>query len=151
MKDNNYDFFVQDDIKVNSKLTVNVGLRYELNMAPTQDLGQNSYFDNNTGKWIVSTYKNGQINLTTQQVAPLAYAIYKDNIVTAKQAGLDNSLQTSTFNQWAPRIGFAYRPFDNDKTVIRSGYGIYYLLSRGNQSVSNAIINLPFMIIEEQL
>ena len=43
VKDNNYDFFVQDDIKVNSKLTVNVGLRYELNMAPTQDLGRDSY------------------------------------------------------------------------------------------------------------
>lgn len=146
--DRNYHFFVQDDIKVNNKLTVNVGLRYELNEAIEQDLAQNSYFDLNRGKWIVSTLPNGNINLTTQQVSSLAYSIWKDSIITAKEAGLDNNLQTPSRKQFAPRIGFAYRPFADGKTVVRAGYGIFYLLGRGNQSVSNGIVNLPFILDE---
>ncbi|MBV9225189.1 MAG: carboxypeptidase regulatory-like domain-containing protein, partial [Acidobacteriaceae bacterium] len=145
LKDLDYPLFVQDDIKVSPKLTVNLGLRYDLSSAPSQDLGQNSYFDLTRGKWIVSTYKNGQINLTTQQVAPYAYAAFSQYIITTKDAGIDNNIQTISRKNFAPRVGFAYRPFDNDRTVIRAGYGIFYLLQRGNNAVSNGIVNLPFI------
>ena len=129
--------FVQDDIKVSSRLTVNLGLRYDLTNAPVQDLGQASVFDITRGKWIVSTYKNGQINLTTQQVAQYAYDNFGSDIITAKQAGIDNNIQTISKKNFAPRVGFAFRPFDNDRTVIRAGYGIFYLLQRGNNAVTN--------------
>ena len=147
LRDGNYHMFIQDDFKVTSRLTLNLGLRYELDAAPSQDLGQNSYFDVARGQWIVSTYK-GAINLTTQQVAPIAYSAFSQDIITAKQAGLNNNLQTISHKQFAPRVGFAFRPFDNDRTVIRAGYGIFYLLQRGNQAVSNGIVNLPFILDE---
>ena len=146
LKDVDYPIFVQDDIRVTPKLTVNLGLRYDLQNAPSQDLGQNSYFDTTLGKWVVSTYKNGQINLTTQQVAQSAYNAYSSYIITAKQAGIDNNLQTESKKNFAPRIGLAYRPFGNDSTAIRAGYGIFYLLQRGNPAVSNGIVNLPFIV-----
>lgn len=145
LKDVDYPVFVQDDIKVNSNLTVNVGLRYDLQSAPSQDLGQNSIFDQALGKWVVSTYKNGQINLTTQQVAQSAYNEFAGDIVTTKQAGFNNNIQTESKKNLAPRVGFAYRPFNNDKTVIRAAYGIFYLLQRGNPAVSNGIVNIPFI------
>ena len=124
---------------------MNLGLRYDLQSAPSQDLGQNSYFDTALGKWVVSTYKNGQINLTTQQVAQSAYNEFQNYIVTASQAGLPNNLQTESKKNFAPRVGMAFRPFDNDKTVIRAAYGIFYLLQRGNPAVSNGIVNIPFI------
>ena len=145
LKDVDYPIFVQDDFKVSSKLTLNLGLRYDLQNAPSQDLGQNSLFDQALGKWVVSTYKNGQINLTTQQVAQSAYDEFAPYIITTKQAGFDNNIQTESKKNFAPRVGFAYRPFNNDKTVIRSAYGIFYLLQRGNPAVSNGIVNIPFI------
>jgi hypothetical protein len=147
LRDANYHLFIQDDFKVTSRLTLNLGLRYELDAAPSQDLGQNSYFDMTRGKWIVSTY-HGSINLTTQQVAAYAYDKYGAYMITTKEAGIDNNIQTISHKQFAPRIGLAYRPFDNDRTVVRAAYGIFYLLQRGNQSVSNGIINLPFILDE---
>jgi hypothetical protein len=137
--------FIQDDWKVTSKLTLNLGLRYDLALAPVQDLAQNSYFDITTGKFIVSTYKNGLPNLSTQQVAQTAYDQYSSDIVTPKQAGISNNLQTISKKDFAPRIGFAYRPFDNDTTVIRGAYGVFYTLMPGNPTVSQAIINVPFI------
>ncbi len=146
LKNVDYPIFVQDDIKVTPKLTVNLGLRYDLQNAPSQDLGQNSYFDVSRGKWVVSTYKNGQINLTTQQVAQTAYDTFKSYIITTKEAGIDNNIQTESKKSFAPRIGLAYRPFGNDSTVVRAGYGIFYLLQRGNPAVSNGIVNVPFIV-----
>jgi hypothetical protein len=142
----NVDFplFIQDDYKVTSRLTLNLGLRYDLALAPSQDLGQNSYFNFATGQWIVSTY-NGNINLTTQQIAASAYAANAANIVTTKQAGIDNNIQTMSRKNFAPRVGVAWRPLDDDKTVVRGGYGIFYLLDRGNNDVTNGIVNVPFI------
>lgn len=143
--DFSFPLFVQDDWRVSDNLTLNLGLRYDLAAAPVQDLGQNSYFDENAGKWIVSVYKNGLPNLTTQGIAQDAYNQYASDIITAKQAGLSNNLQTISKKTFAPRIGFAYRPFGGTKTVVRAGYGIFYQLASGNQTVSSAIINIPFI------
>jgi hypothetical protein len=46
-------------------------------------------------------------------------------------------------HNWAPRIGFAWQPFDNSKTVIRSGYGIFYDQTFGDVYLSK-VANPPF-------
>lgn len=46
-------------------------------------------------------------------------------IITAKEAGLPETLRFNDYNNFMPRFGFAYRPFGNNKTVVRGGYGIY--------------------------
>jgi hypothetical protein len=151
MYETRYHFYVQDDFKVTPNLTLNLGLRYELNIQPTPKLGQAADFDFfGTGKWIVATYK-GSINLTTQQVAQYAYPVYKDQIITTQQAGLPNKLFFNDYNDFAPRVGFAWRPFGNNRTVIRGGYGIFYLLTSGNNIVSAPIINVPFILDESKL
>ncbi|MGH9668305.1 MAG: hypothetical protein ACRD9L_28120, partial [Bryobacteraceae bacterium] len=144
-----YHFFVQDDWKVSSKLTLNLGLRYELNPQPTAKLGQSANFDFINGDWIVSTYK-GNINLTTQQVAQFAYPVYQEMIKTAAQAGLPNKLLYNDYKDFAPRVGFAWRPFSDNRTVVRGGYGIFYLLTSGNNTVSTPIINVPFILDESK-
>jgi len=150
LTDNEYHFYVQDDFKITPKLTLFLGLRYEFNLPPRADQAQAGRFDPSLGKVVVSTLPNGQINLTTQQVASIVYPVFRDVIVTAQQAGQPNDLQEIDHKQFAPRVGFAYRPFNNNRTVVRAGYGIFYVLQRANPSVSTPIINLPFILDESK-
>lgn len=89
--------FLQDDFKVNSKLTLNIGVRYEYG----------------TPYWEAS---NRLTNLD-----PAA-----GKIIMAKDGGIeDRALVKPDRNDWAPRIGIAYS--FNPKTVLRTGYGISYV------------------------
>ncbi len=144
----NHAFYAQDDYKVTPRLTLNLGLRYEYNPAFQELQDQSALFDFQTGQIVVSQY-NGSFNLITQQVAKYAYPQYANLIVSAKQAGLPNSLRYNQ-NNWAPRVGFAFRPSNDNKTVIRSGFGTFYLLQSGNNTVSYPIINPPFIVDESK-
>jgi hypothetical protein len=144
---NNYHFYVQDDYKVSSRLTLNLGLRYEFNPQPAYFQNQSAWFNPATGLIAVSLY-NGSPNLVTQQVAKYAYPQFQQYFVTPQQAGLPNGLLYNQYNNWAPRIGLAYRPTDDNKTVIRAGFGVFYLLQSGNNTVSQPILNLPFIVDE---
>ncbi len=144
-----YHFFVQDDWKVSSRLTVNIGLRYELNMQPTAMLGQSARFNFENGKWEVSTFK-GQINTVSQQVAQFAFPRFQNLIVKATDVGLPNKLLYNRYNDFAPRLGLAWRPFGDNKTVLRAGAGVFYLLTSGNNAVSAPIINVPFIVDESK-
>ena len=92
-------FFVQDDWKVNTDLTLNLGLRYDIFTAPTERFDRQGNF----------VPANGTIQLAGEN-AP---------------GGRD--LAETDRNNFGPRIGFAYSGFKDDKTlVLRGGYGILY-------------------------
>ncbi|MDQ2900818.1 MAG: carboxypeptidase regulatory-like domain-containing protein [Acidobacteriota bacterium] len=146
--DDRYHFYVQDDWKVNSHLTLNLGLRYELNLPPDFLKGQAARFDFVTNRIQVMNQANGQINLTTQQVAQFAYPAFKDVFQSPKDAGLPNNLIFTDKRDWAPRLGLAYRPFNDNKTVVRAGFGLFYLATSGNNTVSVPVINAPFIVDE---
>ncbi len=113
-----YDFFVTDEFKVTPKLTANIGLRYELHPAWSSSNGLASTFDPGTGKIVI---QDGSQSL----ISPYFPASYV-GIETASQGGYrPGSLIRTDKNNWAPRIGVAWRPFD-EKTVIRAGFGIFY-------------------------
>jgi outer membrane receptor protein involved in Fe transport len=120
-----YHFYVQDDWKIARNLTLNVGLRYELILQPTPMLGQSARFNFQTQVWEVSTF-NGQINTISQQVAQFAYPRFANQIVKATDVGLPNKLLYNDYKNFAPRIGLAWRPFGDNKTVVRAGAGIFY-------------------------
>jgi hypothetical protein len=95
-------YFAQDDWKVTSRLTLNIGLRYDLFTNPTEANNQLSNFNLNTG----------QLQL-------------------AGQNGNSQSLINTDKNNFAPRVGFAYDLFGGGKTILRGGFGMFYFLDRG--------------------
>ena len=112
------DFFIADDWKVHKKLTVNVGLRYELHQPWKEKKQLTSVFDIGTGKIVVEDGALGKVS----RLFPRNYV----DVVEAKTVGLPGrTLVRTDRNNFAPRIGVAYRPFGN-KTVFRSGFGIFY-------------------------
>ncbi|HEX5890433.1 MAG TPA: TonB-dependent receptor [Pyrinomonadaceae bacterium] len=101
-------FFVQDDIKVTPKLTVNVGIRYDYGRPREEARGFLRGFDPDTPNPAAGGRRGAIIGANGQ------------GGLLAENFGLVNPDRTN----WGPRFGFAYTL--NDKTVVRGGYGIYY-------------------------
>ncbi len=115
-------YFFQDDWKVNSRLTLNLGLRYEV-VTPFVDkhdimLNFDPTFNNNTGRFIVASAK------TFQYLDPIVAQTLP--VVTAAQSGLGigRGLVRTDKNNFAPRVGAAFRLTEN--SVLRGGYGVYF-------------------------
>ncbi len=106
--------FIQDDWKVTKKLTVNLGLRYDLYGLPVEDQGR-----------LVNFLPDQLVIGTAASPTPPP-----NGFVQAEGGGLagvptvEKTLVPVDKNNFAPRIGFAYQFEDN--IVFRGGYGIYY-------------------------
>ena len=110
-------FFAQDDYRVNSRLTLNAGLRWEYFGRFTEKYSRDANFILSLGE--VAVPSGGRQYFLPQFVGnPL--------IATASSVGLNASLLHPDLNNFAPRFGLAYQPFDSGKTVIRAAYGVFY-------------------------
>lgn len=109
--------FAQDDLKVSANLTLNLGLRYDYNSPQVDKYDVISNFDRSTGSIVVPTAESMRL------IHPLFPSAVP--IITAAEAGLPNSLRHPDKNNFNPRVGFAYRPFSDARTVVRGGYGIF--------------------------
>jgi hypothetical protein len=119
---NNYGFFVQDEWRVSRSVTVNLGVRYDRNQ-PFKDA------ELNITNFLRDT-PNGDVvvpNEASRQLAKPAFTsgLGTSRILTAAEAGLPESLRNTDTNNISPRIGVAWRPFDDNRTVLRFGYGLY--------------------------
>lgn len=123
LKSTNYDkfVFIQDDFKATPRLTINLGLRYEINPPYVEKQDLIASFDPYRGILTVPTEasKSGLYpGFVNSKLVP---------VLTAKEAGLPTrTLGYTDWNNFAPRIGVAYKLTSDSKTVLRSGYGIYY-------------------------
>jgi hypothetical protein len=140
-----HQYFAQDDIRVNSRLTVSVGLRYEYSPWLNGYKGQLGTFDPTKAKPIIVEGNTSTVDLTSQYAAPAAYQFFGQYIQTSSQAGLPYSITYTDRTQFAPRIGFAWQPFGNG-TVVRGGFGIFYEPEGTSGRVNRNI--LPFLLSE---
>lgn len=122
---NAWHIYLQDDIKVSNRLTLNVGLRYEYTPWTSPYRGQSGTFDGTQARPIIVASKTKDIDLGAQPAAPVAYGYLKNLIQTSAEAGLPYSITYPDKKQFAPRFGMAWRP-KGESTVIRGGYGIFY-------------------------
>ncbi len=115
-------YFVQDDFKLSPKLTLYLGLRYEL-ITPfieTRDLLVNfdpdfRGTDGKRGRFIVPSRR------TLTQIDPRIVAY---GVVTADEVDVGRALVETDKNNFAPRLGLAWRL--GEKTVLRGGFGMFY-------------------------
>ena len=113
-------YYVQDDWRVNNKLTVNVGLRYEAIPAPREDT-------NRLGNLVIGRSCQRRLHGhsalgVSQPGGRSGYRARRAN--RPHTGGYGPSLMRNNYLDFAPRVGFAYQI--NNKTVIRSAYGIFY-------------------------
>ena len=129
-----YSAFIQDDWKVTPNLTLNLGLRYELATLPSEEYDRWTSFSPGLRKAVVA----GDRIQTEFAVEPLLNA-YQPFLIPGSQTSLpEHTLAYGDHNNFAPRFGFAWRPFSDNKTVVRGGYGVFYVLGDGNLDFNNA-------------
>ncbi len=135
-----YKTFVQDTMRISKKLTMDIGVRYELHPGYA-DAGFNiGNFDRTvarTGKVVIMSDPQAKQFLApgallSINACPSAAinGIGCTPIVTAKEAGLPEALRNTYKAQFLPRLGFAYRL--NDKTTLRTSYGMYNMILLGS-------------------
>lgn len=122
---NEWGLYVQDNYQVTDKLTLNLGLRWDYFPPPVDkhDLVYN--FDLSDGAIVLASQKS------QQYVSPLFAAAGVVSTIpfeTASAAGMPTrALMNNDTNNLGPRIGFAYRLFGDNRTVVRGGWGMYYV------------------------
>jgi hypothetical protein len=113
--------YVQDDFRVSSRLTLNLGLRWDLFVPWVEENDRQSNFDPATGRFVVAT---------------------EDAVIDGVRVG--RYLQTYSKTDFGPRLGFAYDPFGHGRTVARGGFGVFWNWGPGGTSSSKAQ-NPPFL------
>jgi hypothetical protein len=121
--------YFQDNWKVTPRLTLNLGLRYEMRTPLHDRDGTLLTFDLQKRAFVTGTedldsfVKRG----TTLPSILTAVRNFGGNIITYKEAGLPKNLVYTNWKQFGPRLGFAYRHGDGVKSfVLRGGYRVSY-------------------------
>jgi hypothetical protein len=142
-------FYFTDDWKVNQKLSINFGLRYELFMWPTEKNGRIGNFD--LAPFLPCFTSSGTNALCDNpspgfiipnNVANTGVDIVDSAIAATQVANSKHTLNGQDTNNFAPRVGFAYAV--TDKLVLRGGYGLFY--DRPSAAFINTVFsNYPFL------
>lgn len=147
-----YAFYGQDDWKITPNLTLNLGLRYELH-PPLRETHSNTaaFMPNWTGVGTDgSTQVNGAVVVSNNKAMAnasqdFAASIAPTPILTAAQAGIPSALRYTDYTDVGPRIGFAWRPYGNDRAVIRGGWGRFIESPLGFSLVSGWAVSSSFV------
>jgi outer membrane receptor protein involved in Fe transport len=118
--------FIQDDWKIASNFTLNLGLRYE------------PYFGIHDGNDEIIAYRSG-VQSALLPNAPRGLLIPGD-------PGISSTTYNKDWNNLGPRVGFAWLPFGaNTRTSVRSAYGVFYNTERG-YLLNETQLNQPFVL-----
>lgn len=100
----NYGAFVQDDFKVHPRLTLNLGLRYDVITPSTERFNRYSNFN----PFVINPVVN----------AP--------GVLEFAEVDFGRTAHETDLNNFGPRFGFAYDVFGDTRTIVRGGFGVFY-------------------------
>lgn len=125
-----FNTFIQDDYKISRRLTLNLGLRYDLFGLPVDTNGRLVNFL--PSSYAVGNPPNGFVQASGGSLAGVPT--------------VEKTLVPVDKNNFAPRLGFAYRVDEDGKIVVRGGYGIYY--DRVSTRYANTqLFNYPYIAL----
>lgn len=147
-----YHVFAQDEWRVNPRLTLSYGLRYELHPGYHDKYGDIGNFDTTVPLSGRVIYPQGKQALLAQTFLASANACDPDGVTNTngatvngapcmavqgnETAGYPAGLKKYPHLRFMPRIGFAYRPTSSDRWVVRGGFGMYNINMLGSSFYS---------------
>jgi hypothetical protein len=140
---NNYSFYLNDDWHATSRLTLNLGLRYDALPHVYEKNNQIAVFnpaDFNPANAQSPNASTGDLNpagpgFSQPSGAPVPF--YLNGIEMAGVNGAPRGLVKNDYFTIEPRLGFAYDVFGNGKTVVRGGAGMFYERVQGNDTYNS--------------
>src|SRR5436309_8465882 len=130
-------FYAQDEWRPSPQLTLNLGVRYEINGQMVET--GNRFSNPELNRFVIASDEAGKIHPDANALLPLLPV----PSVTSKDAGYDRSLQKPSYSRVAPRVGLAWSPFASNRFVVRAGFGLFY--NQAAYSITeNLALNLPF-------
>jgi len=120
-----YDVYMTDDWRISTKLSLNMGLRWDYTAPITELYNRIVNLDIASGFTTIAQVLPGQ-------TGKLSGTSYPASLVNPDKRNI------------APRIGFAWRPFPKHSTVVRGGFGIYYNTSVYGTIANNLAAQPPF-------
>ncbi len=162
------EIYLQDDFRVNSRLTINLGLRASLfgtwynakdtayNWRPEaydKSIGGSIYVDSNNG-YLVNKIDGTPIPLPNAtgpyNLSNLNHGI-TNGLVQCGKGGVPDSCMSSSVFHPGPRFGFSWDPFGDAKTAVRGGYGLFWEHGTGYEAnVGSLIGSAPLVLSETQ-
>jgi len=162
------EFYLQDDFRVNSRLTINVGLRASLfgtwynaegtayNWRPesyNKSVGGSVYVDSNNGYLAYQT--TGTAVSLPNRTGPYSLNNLDPSITNGLyecgKNGVPKSCMSSSVFHPGPRIGLSWDPFGDSKTAIHAGYGLFWEHGTGYEAnVGSLIGSAPLVLSETQ-
>jgi TonB dependent receptor len=119
--------FLQDDFHIAPRLTLNLGLRYELQQPPTDPFNRESTFELGVQSTVL---KGSQV---------------PTGLLVPGDPGIGRGIVSMKWNHLSPRLGLAWDPFGDGKTSVRAGAGLFYGSVSGNEWNSTSNYN-PFAV-----
>jgi Carboxypeptidase regulatory-like domain len=108
-----YSFFLQDTYRIRPRITLNMGLRYDLQLSPVESTN------------LTATFVPG-VQSTKVPSAPLGMLFPGDS-------GVPRGIADNRLHHISPRLGIAWDPFGDGKTAVRAGAGVFYGSVSGNE------------------
>lgn len=137
--------YLQDEWQVTSRLTVNAGLRWELLVPFVDQNGIQANFDPATNSIIINSILAKGLGPATGFLEGFNACSLPNrdtslpctNVVLNSAEHLTQGLRQLYMGDYDPRVSLAYRPFNNNKTVFRAGFGIFTVTSLGQLQNNN--------------
>ncbi|MBV9743969.1 MAG: hypothetical protein JO099_09415, partial [Acidobacteriia bacterium] len=149
---NNYNLYAMDDWRVNSRLTLNLGLRWEIvpHAYDSENNASNFYPNLYNPAQAAQFLPSGALNTQGPGFATVSgiklsnLPFYLNGIGIAGRNGIPAGLVDNHWDTFAPRIGFAYDLTGKQRTILRAGGGIFYERLAGNEMYNLIQNSVPF-------